>query len=82
MSETVGGGNFQKPLKNQPSDGIIKVYVIIRIWKTFFYISRGNFMILYFSATGNTRFIATELAKKLDDECIDLLSRIKKGDFS
>lgn len=39
-------------------------------------------MILYFSATGNTRFLATELAKKLDDECVDLLSRIKKGDYS
>ena len=33
-------------------------------------------MVLYFSATGNTRFLATELAKKLDDECVDLLSRI------
>lgn len=39
-------------------------------------------MVLYFSATGNTRFLATELAKKLDDECIDLLDRIKKNDLS
>ena len=35
-------------------------------------------MILYYSATGNTKFIATELAKKLDDQCIDLLGRIRK----
>lgn len=39
-------------------------------------------MILYYSATGNTKFIATELAKKLDDQCIDLLGRIKKNDYS
>ncbi|WP_019680799.1 EFR1 family ferrodoxin [Ruminococcus flavefaciens] len=39
-------------------------------------------MVLYFSATGNTRFLATELAKKLDDECLDLLRRIKENDFS
>ena len=35
-------------------------------------------MVLYFSATGNTRFLATELAQKLGDECTDLLERIKK----
>lgn len=39
-------------------------------------------MILYFSATGNTEFIAKELAKQLDDECINLLTRIKKQDYS
>ena len=39
-------------------------------------------MILYFSATGNTEFIARELAKKLDDECTDLLPRIKAHDHS
>jgi flavodoxin len=39
-------------------------------------------MILYYSATGNTKFIATELAKKLDDQCTDLLGRIRKSDFS
>jgi len=39
-------------------------------------------MVLYFSATGNTQFLATELAKKLGDECIDLLERIKKNDLS
>lgn len=36
-------------------------------------------MVLYFSATGNTRFIAKEVAKGLDDDCIDLLPLIKKG---
>lgn len=39
-------------------------------------------MVLYFSATGNTRFIAEELAKKLGDESLDLLKRIKEKDYS
>ena len=39
-------------------------------------------MVLYFSATGNTEFIARELAARLDDECVNLLERIKKGDNS
>ena len=39
-------------------------------------------MVLYFSATGNTEFIAKELAKRMDDECVNLLDRIKKQDYS
>ena len=39
-------------------------------------------MILYFSATGNTKFIAKLIAEKLGDECVDLLERIKKNDNS
>lgn len=39
-------------------------------------------MILYFSATGNTEYIAQEIAKRLDDECINLLDRVKKEDYS
>ncbi|MBR5229827.1 MAG: EFR1 family ferrodoxin [Firmicutes bacterium] len=39
-------------------------------------------MILYFSATGNTEFIANELAARIGDDCINLLDRIKKQDFS
>ena len=39
-------------------------------------------MILYFSATGNTEFIAKEIAKRLDDECLNLLERIKMDDHS
>ena len=39
-------------------------------------------MVLYFSATGNTEFIAKELAKRLDDECINLLDRIKTRNHS
>jgi len=39
-------------------------------------------MVLYFSATGNTRFIAEELAKRLGDESLDLLKRIKEKDYS
>lgn len=39
-------------------------------------------MILYFSATGNTEFIAQELAKRLNDECVNLLDRIKNGDHT
>ena len=39
-------------------------------------------MVLYFSATGNTEFIAKELAKRMGDECINLLDRIKKQDYT
>lgn len=39
-------------------------------------------MILYFSGTGNTKFIATNLAKRLDDKTIDLARRIKNNDYS
>lgn len=39
-------------------------------------------MVLYFSATGNTEFIAQEIAKRTGDECLNLLDRIKKGDNS
>lgn len=39
-------------------------------------------MVLYYSATGNTEFIAQEIAKRLDDECVNLLPRIKAGDNS
>ena len=38
-------------------------------------------MVLYFSATGNTEFIAKELAQRLDDECVNLLDRIKNQNF-
>lgn len=39
-------------------------------------------MILYFSATGNTGFIAQELARRLDDEALDLTGRIRAGDHT
>lgn len=39
-------------------------------------------MILYFSATGNTRFVAQRLANRLDDEALDLLDRIRRGDHA
>ena len=39
-------------------------------------------MVLYFSATGNTEFIAKEIAKRVDDECVNLLDRVKKQDYS
>ena len=39
-------------------------------------------MVLYFSATGNTRFVATELAKFLGDEALDLCGKIKAHDYS
>lgn len=37
-------------------------------------------MILYFSATGNTKLMAQALAERLDDEAIDLLPRIRSRD--
>ena len=39
-------------------------------------------MILYFSATGNTKYAAQKLASLLEDETLDLLERIKKHDHS
>ena len=39
-------------------------------------------MVLYFSATGNTEYIAIEIAKKLNDECINLLDRVKNNDHT
>ena len=39
-------------------------------------------MILYFSATGNTEFIAKRIANGLNDESLNLLKRIKNHDYS
>ncbi len=39
-------------------------------------------MVLYFSATGNTEYVARELARQLNDECVDLLPRVKAGDHT
>ena len=39
-------------------------------------------MILYYSATGNTKFAAKLLAKLLNDESIDLLERIRTEDYT
>ncbi len=39
-------------------------------------------MILFFSATGNTRYVATSLAKKLDDQVVDLTERMQHGNTS
>jgi ferredoxin len=39
-------------------------------------------MVLYFSATGNTRYIADNLAGLLDDTSLNLLPRIRNRDFS
>ena len=39
-------------------------------------------MILYFTGTGNTEFIAKEIASRLDDDCLNLLTRIREKDYS
>ena len=39
-------------------------------------------MVLYFSATGNTEFVAREIARLTDDTCLNLLDKIKTGDYS
>lgn len=39
-------------------------------------------MVLYFSATGNTEFVARQCAQELQDECLNLLPKIKAGDCS
>lgn len=37
-------------------------------------------MVLYFSGTGNTEYIANLIAKGLDDECVDLFDQIRNND--
>ena len=39
-------------------------------------------MIIYFSSTGNTRFVAEELAAKTGDTSLNLLKKIREKDFS
>ena len=39
-------------------------------------------MVLYYSATGNTEFMAKQIAKRLGDETLDLLERIRTNDYS
>ena len=39
-------------------------------------------MVLYFSATGNSKFIANIIAQKTDDKAENLLRRIRSGDYS
>lgn len=39
-------------------------------------------MVLYYSATGNTEFIAKQIADRLDDQCLDLLERIRRNDLT
>lgn len=39
-------------------------------------------MIMFFSATGNSRFVAQSLAKLLDDRTVDLMKRMHSGDTS
>ena len=38
-------------------------------------------MILYFSGTGNTKFVATELAKLLGDEAVNVTGLLQKGNY-
>ena len=39
-------------------------------------------MVLYFSATGNTKFVAEELAACLGDSALNLLDRVRKKNYS
>ena len=39
-------------------------------------------MVLYYSATGNTKYMAQQIAKRLGDETLDLLERIRTKDYS
>ncbi|MCR4716859.1 MAG: EFR1 family ferrodoxin [Lachnospiraceae bacterium] len=39
-------------------------------------------MVLYFSATGNTEYVAKTIANLLNDDSMNLLNRIKKADYS
>lgn len=39
-------------------------------------------MILYFSGTGNSEYVAKRISRELADECINLFEKIRKNDFS
>lgn len=39
-------------------------------------------MILYFSGTGNSEYVARRIARETGDDAINLFERIRKGDFS
>lgn len=39
-------------------------------------------MVIYFSGTGNTEYIAKLIAEEIDDECVDLFDRIRTNDKS
>lgn len=39
-------------------------------------------MILYFSGTGNSEYVAKKIGKKIDDEVMDLFEKIRNDDFS
>lgn len=39
-------------------------------------------MILYFSGTGNSKYVAQKIGEQLQDEALDLFERIRSGDFS
>ena len=39
-------------------------------------------MILYFTGTGNSRYVAKKVAAIIDDEAVDLIERIKNKDYS
>lgn len=45
-------------------------------------LQEGIEMVLYFSATGNTKYVAETLAKGLGDTAENLLERIRRRDFS
>ena len=46
------------------------------------HIDRGAVVILFFSATGNSGYVAKRIADGLGDECLDLFGRIREEDFS
>ena len=39
-------------------------------------------MILYFSGTGNSEYVAKKIGKKIGDEVMDLFEKIRNDDFS
>lgn len=41
-----------------------------------------NDLILYFSATGNSEYIAKRISSVLDDKCVNLFDKLKNSDFS
>lgn len=62
---------------------ILSRYSILVKSKAIYYNESGGvIMVLYFSATGNTKYVAETLAKGLGDTAENLLERIQRQDYS
>lgn len=58
----------------------INLHKVLAIAQGFF--EKGKIiMILYYSGTGNSRYVALRIADQLQDECLDLFTRLRDNDY-